>query len=94
MDNTAVKPYTVMTETRYELKDGTKTAWREVEKTTHNYTETQYNNMVDAAPFFRRLGGSEHLDYGYFSQGYRVFRMISKSPDRQTKVIREFAWDN
>ena len=65
-------------------------AWRIVKVEKHNYERINYDYCVDAAPFFRRLGGSEHLDYGYFSQGYLCYRIISKSPDRQTKIIRSF----
>jgi len=91
---TKTATYCNMTEQRFTLKPGTKTSWL-IEKptTTENYTEQQYHNCVEAAPFFRRLGGSEHLDYGYFSKGYLCYRIISKSPDRQTKVIRTFNFD-
>ena len=88
------KTFCTETKTEYELKPGTKTAWQVVDVETEEMTEQQHRNCVEAAPFFRRLGGSEHLDYSYFSKGYLCYRIISKSPDRQTKVIREFKFDS
>lgn len=82
-----------MTKTKYVIKAGTKTVYQQIEQTTEQITEQQYNSTIEAAPFFRRLGGSEYLERDYTCAGYRVTRIISKSPDRQTKIIREFAFD-
>jgi N-acetyl-anhydromuramyl-L-alanine amidase AmpD len=40
--------------------------------------------------FFRRLGGSESVQRAYTCYGYKVDKLTSTSPDKQTKVIREF----
>jgi DNA integrity scanning protein DisA with diadenylate cyclase activity len=79
-----------MTETRFKLKEGTKTVFTQTESKTKELTEEQYNRVLDSAPFFRRLGGSETLIKGYTPRGYRVVRHISRSPDREIKVIREY----
>jgi len=83
-----------ITETKkeYNLKEGTKTAWKETETEERIIPEEWYTNSVDAAPFFRRLGGSETLQREYTCRGYKVVRIISKSPDRQIKVIREYSF--
>ena len=94
MEDTKTKVFCKLTETRYALKPGTKGAWQQTEQEIQDCDEQMHRRIVDAAPFFRRLGGSEHLDYGYFSQGYLCYRIISKSPDRQTKVVREFDFGN
>ena len=47
---------------------------------------------ADAAPYFRRLGGSETLTREYTKRGYLVTQIVSKSPDRQTKVIRKYTF--
>ena len=90
---TKTATFCTMKEQRFTLKPDTKTVWVEESESTSDYTKQQYQNCVEAAPFFRRLGGSEHLDYGYFSKGYLCYRIISKSPDRQIKVIRTFNFD-
>ena len=76
--------------TKYELKDGTKTVFVETTQEDSEFTEEKYNNIVDSSPFFRRLGGSETLTCCYTSQGYRVYKIVSKSPCKTMKTIREF----
>ena len=87
---TEAKPYARETITHYELKAGTKNAWREISTEAQDIPEEHYRNSVDAAPFFRRLGGSEYLERSYTGRGYLVTRIISKSPDRTKKTIRTF----
>jgi len=77
----------------YELKEGTKNAWRETERKTADYTEEQHRNFVEAAPFFRRLGGSETLTRSYTPAGYKVVQVISKSPDRTVKKVTNFKFE-
>tara|TARA_R110002020_G_C15822763_1_gene733313 strand:+ start:49 stop:312 length:264 start_codon:yes stop_codon:yes gene_type:complete len=79
-----------LTEERYTLKPGTKTVYLLDETKTEELTEEHYDNYITSAPFFRRLGGSETLTRSYTSAGYRVTRIVSKSPDRETKVVRDF----
>jgi len=80
----------ILTTTKYELKDGTKTVFVETDTKTRDFDEEYYNNIVSSAPFFRRLGGSETLDRCYTSQGYKVYKLTSKSPCKTMKTIREF----
>jgi hypothetical protein len=81
-----------LTTTKYELKEGTKTVYIAYETETGDFIEEHYNNIVQSAPFFRRLGGSETLTRCYTSQGYKVCRLVSKSPCKTMKTIREFNW--
>ena len=78
-----------LTTIKYELKAGTKTAYKEVGRELRIIDEEHYNNLVDSATFFRRLGGSETLQRCYTQYGYKVYKMISKSPCKQMKTIRE-----
>lgn len=87
---TETKPYAQETVTYYELKEGTKNAWRETGTLTQDIPEQRYRNSVEAAPFIRRLGGSEYLERNYTRQGYQVTRIISKSPNRTQKTIRVY----
>jgi hypothetical protein len=77
---------------KYQLKDGTKTSYELIEEKHSDLTEDVYNNLTspDTLRFFRRLGGSEYVEKCYTSRGYRVFRMISKSPCRGIKTVRTF----
>jgi hypothetical protein len=81
-----------ITTTKCELEDGRKTIFVVLHQTTEDFTEDSYNNIVESAPFFRRLGGSETLTRCYTSQGYKVYKIVSKSPCKTMKTIREFNW--
>ncbi len=76
-----------LTETRIE--NGAKTVeQREIDM-------RQYNNITndETLKFFRRLGGSETATRNYTSRGYNVTKLISTSPDKSTRVIREFNFE-
>lgn len=76
----------------FTLKAGTKTVYELESEETKEVTSEQHINAVDAAPYFRRLGGSETLTREYTKRGYLVTQIVSKSPDRQTKVIRKYTF--
>ncbi len=82
-----------LNEIRSELKAGTKTVYTETENTTKDITEDQYNNYLSSLPFFRRLGGSETMQKNYTSQGYRMTKLTSKSPNKAIKVVRIFSFN-
>lgn len=77
----------------FTLKEGTKTVYELESEETKEVTYEEHRNAVDAAPWFRRLGGSETLSRQYTKRGYQVTQMISKSPDRKTKVIRKYKFE-
>ena len=83
----------LLNQKRHELKAGTKTVFKLIEEETREITEEQYNNIISATPYMRRLGGSEYLVRAYTVRGYRVVRITSKNPDRTVKVIREFNFE-
>jgi len=83
-----------MIKEHYELKEGRKTAYQVIKTEEKELTETEYKNYVEAAPFFRRLGGSETMTKSYTCAGYNVIENISKSPDRQSKKIARFYFWN
>lgn len=84
--------YCTMTEKTYELKEGTKGAYKLTEERVVNMSEEDYDNMTSAETqkFFRRLGGSETATRGYTKRGYKVVEIISKSPDKTVKQVRSF----
>lgn len=63
---------------------------------TKTIDKTQYDNITntETLKWFRRLGGSETATKSYTSRGYNVVKLISKSPDKSIKVIREFNFNN
>lgn len=72
-------------------KEGTKTVWvKQPAPAPERITETQYNNIVDAMPFFRRVGGSETASKEYTAAGYKVTQIISTSPDKHKRSIYKF----
>jgi N-acetyl-anhydromuramyl-L-alanine amidase AmpD len=79
-----------LTETRLSKNPNTKTTYIVDSNKVEPITESQYNNYINSIPFFRRLGGSESLQRAYTCYGYKVYKLTSKSPDKQTKVVREF----
>jgi len=79
-----------VTKTQYELKAGTKTVWSQVKTQTQDLTEDFYTKVVEAAPYMRRLGGSETLTKSYTCNGYVVTKIVSKSPCKTLKSVYEF----
>jgi hypothetical protein len=82
-----------MTEQRQRRKPGTKTVFETYESTRKELSQEEYNNVTDkrTMQWFRRLGGAETAQRSYTNAGYIITRMISRSPDREIKVIRDFS---
>lgn len=83
-------PTITLTKLSQTRKPGTKTVWQTDKTEVDEISEEQYNNCVEAAPFFRRMGGSESLTREYTSWGYKVTQIISTSPDREARSIFKF----
>lgn len=66
--------------------------WITVETETKTVSNWFYDNITDekAIRFFRRLGGIETVQRDYTKMGYLPVRVLSTSPDRQTRVIYNF----
>jgi hypothetical protein len=59
-----------------------------IDEQTHGLTTSEATCKT-----FRRWGGSETVERAYTSQGYKVVKLTSTSPDRQTKIVRTFNFD-
>lgn len=79
-----------LTETKLVKNPNTKTTYIEESKTVEEVTKEQHFLYFDSVKWFRRLGGSESVINSYTCAGYLGTQLISTSPDKQTKVIREF----
>lgn len=85
-------PTITLTKISQTRKPGTKTAWQTDQTEVREISEEQYNHIVDACPFFRRMGGSETLTREYTSWGYKVTQIISTRPDREARSIFRFTF--
>ena len=89
--------YTIIeTKTKLEKKAGTKNAYKEVSKEVKEVTEQQHELTTndETCKWFRRLGGSESLQRAYTCAGYVVVKLISTSPNRESKTVREYKFKN
>ena len=66
--------------------------WVTTETETKTISKSYYNNIVDekAIRFFRNLGGIETVQRNYTKMGYIPVRILSTSPNRETRIIRTF----
>jgi len=81
-----------LTKKTYEKKINRKTVYDLIDTVVEKISEQEYTNYINSAPFMRRLGGSEYLEWTYTRAGYKVTRIISKSPDKQTKIEYKFSF--
>jgi len=81
-----------LTETRLTKNPNTKTTYIVDSVETNVVTEKQHSLTTsdNAIKWFRRIGGKETLQRSYTCAGYVVTKLISTSPDKETKVIREY----
>lgn len=70
------------------VKSGSR--WQEVKRTESMIDFIHYVNILDAIPFFKRLGGHERTVKGYTRKGYLPIEQHSISPDREQKSVYEF----
>ena len=84
----------LMTRTELEKNPNTKTTFNVVEETTEEINNTQFKRITEAdtLKWFRRLGGTETTQRGNTCRGYNITKLTSISPDRQTKIIRQFKY--
>lgn len=76
-----------------EKKPGTKTVFTETDRTTwKRITKQTHDNITNEGTqkYFRRLGGSETATYSYTPAGYYITSLVSTSPDKEVKYIRQF----
>lgn len=85
--------YTItQTQTTFIKNPETKTTYIKAGKETKDINEREYFLTVTDATikYFRRLGGKETVKRSYTNVGYKVTKLISTSPDKTEKIIREF----
>jgi hypothetical protein len=57
-------------------------------------TQEQYDFITsdETLKLFRRLGGSETVTWDETKRGYDIVKLISTSPDKDVRVVREFSF--
>lgn len=84
-----------LTTENYITKPNTKNGWLLSKSETKNIDKKHYENCssADTSKFFRRLGGTETITKSHTCNGYCPTRIISTSPDRKSKTIRNFNFE-
>ena len=84
-----------LTETRLSKNPNTKTTYIVDSKKIETVTEKQHRLTTcdETVKWFRRIGGSETEQMNYTCLGYICTKLTSISPDRQTKVVKEYNID-
>lgn len=77
---------------RIETQEKVNSRWVTTETETKTISKSFYNNMTDekSIRFFRNLGGIETVQRNYTKMGYLPVRILSTSPNRETRIIRNF----
>lgn len=83
-----------LTETKLIKNPNTKTTYIVESKEVSEVTSRQHSLATcdDTVKWFRRLGGSETVERSYTSAGYLVTKLVSTSPDKQNKTVREYTF--
>lgn len=81
-----------LTTTEQRKNPNTKTSYITIETESKVIDSKQHGLITneDTCKWFRRLGGSETKTMAYTCDGYKCVKLISTSPDRDIKKIREF----
>ena len=75
-----------------ETQEKVNSKWFTVESEQKTISKEFYNNITDekAIRFFRNLGGIVTVQRNYTKMGYIPVRILSTSPNRETRIIRTF----
>jgi hypothetical protein len=81
-----------MTTKKLVKNPNTKTTYLLEKESKEVINQKQYKNITsdDTLKYFRRLGGTETANRGYFHCGYLIYELTSTSPNKEMKTIRAF----
>jgi hypothetical protein len=69
----------------FELKEGTKTAYKLAKEETEQIDELIYNRFVNSSKSFK-----SRLTFGYTCAGYKAVKDVATAPNKSTKTVRFF----
>lgn len=86
-----IKMDTIITLTQTEYVKN-KNTYVEVSKEVKEIFEKEYflTTNDNTIKYFKRLGGRETVTRGYTCAGFKIVKLVSTSPDKETKIVREF----
>lgn len=61
--------------------------WIPTETETRVVEWEEWQRVIDAGPFFRRLGASDRASKSWTLRGHIVTRVVSTSPDRTFRTV-------
>lgn len=81
-----------MIKTKLIKNPNTKTSYLLDDVIEEKISKKQYDNITNenTIKWFRNLGGTENVSYGYTCRGYKIIKLISTSPNKENKSIYEF----
>ena len=71
----------------YEM---TESGWEQTSSKVARISKSFYNNVIKSIPFFKSLGGEEIPSIIDTQFGPKIGKLVSISPDRQSKTVRLF----
>jgi len=80
---------TITEEKTHYTRNTSSSRWKETEKETETISAEYYMNVIEATPFFKRLG-FEKVYNGYSLVGYIPLEIVSISPCKTEKIVRKF----
>lgn len=85
----------ILTKKKYLKNPDTKTTYVLESEETREITMQRHERItsIETQKYFRRFGGSESANYDYTSQGYKVTKLTSTSPNKEIKIVRTFKFD-
>lgn len=83
-----------LTQKTFTKKGGSVNLYELTEDKTEVITTRQHQltTSEDTCKWFRKLGGIETVTRAYTCAGYVPVKLVSTSPDRETKKVREFTF--
>ena len=85
--------YTITeTKTEYIKNPNTKTTYIEMNKEVNEIFDKEHylTTNDNTIKYFRRLGGKETVTRDYTCAGFKVVKLVSASPDKESKIVREY----
>lgn len=79
----------ILTKETYKKEGRKNFPKKPLEVTTEEITTEEYDNIFSSINFFKSLGGVERSYKTYTLAGYIPTRLISISPNKETKIVRK-----
>ena len=87
-----LKQYKITLITKKYERTSSGKSWKKnpVETDEEVISPKKFELIISSIPFFRDLGGSQRVTKGYPVAGYIPVVLSTRSPSRETKIVRSF----